>query len=73
MNDDTEKKERAIELLCDSLSEAQSTVRSYDTKAQIVGIGYIFALGVIGRFCCVGDFRQTIYQTSHATKNPQSS
>ncbi len=23
--------------------------------------------------CCVGDFRQTIYQTSHATKNPQSS
>ncbi|MEM7222215.1 MAG: hypothetical protein AAF495_04510 [Pseudomonadota bacterium] len=33
-----------------SLAEAQATVRSYDTKAQIVGIGYIFALGVLGRF-----------------------
>ncbi len=26
------------------------TVRAYDTKAQIVGVGYIFALGVVGRF-----------------------
>lgn len=29
------------------LHEAQNTVRSYDTKAQIVGVGYIFALGVV--------------------------
>ncbi|MBO6520931.1 MAG: hypothetical protein JJ900_06650 [Rhodospirillales bacterium] len=29
------------------LHEAQDTVRSYDTKAQIVGVGYIFALGVV--------------------------
>lgn len=29
------------------LQEAQDTVRSYDTKAQIVGVGYIFALGVV--------------------------
>ncbi|MCK5778683.1 MAG: hypothetical protein KAH11_07815 [Rhodospirillales bacterium] len=29
------------------LGEAQDTVRSYDTKAQIVGVGYIFALGVV--------------------------
>lgn len=25
------------------------TVRAYDTKAQIVGVGYIFALGVVGQ------------------------
>jgi len=30
-----------------ALKEAQDTVRAYDTKAQIVGIGYIFALGII--------------------------
>ncbi len=29
------------------LHEAQDTVRSYDIKAQIVGVGYIFALGVV--------------------------
>lgn len=29
------------------LREAQDTVRSYDTKAQICGIGYIFALGIV--------------------------
>lgn len=29
------------------LAEAQQTVRSYDTKAQIIGVGYIFALGVV--------------------------
>jgi uncharacterized membrane protein (UPF0136 family) len=27
-----------------------STVRAYDTKAQIVGIGYIFALGIVFQF-----------------------
>ena len=32
-----------------ALDEAQQTVRSYDTKAQIVGVGYIFALGVVMR------------------------
>ena len=33
-----------------SLNESQSTVRAYDTKAQIVGIGYIFALGIVFQF-----------------------
>ncbi len=33
-----------------SLSEAQVVARSYDTKSQIVGVGYLFALGVVGRF-----------------------
>ncbi|MEQ8664279.1 MAG: hypothetical protein RIC16_01010 [Rhodospirillales bacterium] len=31
------------------LREAQDTVRSYDVKAQICGVGYIFALGVVQR------------------------
>ena len=39
----------ALMLLKDSLAEAQNSVRSYDTKAQIVGVGYIFALNVIGQ------------------------
>lgn len=36
-------------LLKDSLDEAQISIRAYDTKAQIVGVGYIFALNVIGQ------------------------
>lgn len=40
----------SIDLLQSALAEAQATVRAYDTKAQIVGIGYIFALGIIGQF-----------------------
>lgn len=42
----TDKNEQ-IELLKEALVEAQQTVRAYDTKAQIVGVGYIFALGVV--------------------------
>ena len=41
--------DQAQTLAEEALKEAQATVRSYDTKAQIVGIGYIFALGVVGR------------------------
>lgn len=44
--------QQALDLLKGSLAEAQDTVRAYDTKAQIVGVGYIFALGVVGR---IGD------------------
>jgi len=36
-------------LLQTSLTEVQATVRGYDTKAQFVGVGYIFALSVVGR------------------------
>jgi hypothetical protein len=42
--------QQCLSLLRDSLAEAQATVRAYDTKAQIVGVGYIFALGVVGSF-----------------------
>ncbi len=37
-----------LPFLMASLKEAQDTVRAYDTKAQIVGVGYIFAIGIIG-------------------------
>jgi len=33
-----------------ALKEAQDMVRSYDTKAQIVGVGYIFTINVIVGF-----------------------
>ena len=36
-----------IDLVKEALAEAQQTVRAYDTKAQIVGVGYIFALGIV--------------------------
>ena len=32
------------------LQEAQAAVRSYDTKAQIVGVGYILALNLVLHF-----------------------
>lgn len=41
-------KEESLVLLRESLKDAQDTARAYDTKAQIVGVGYIFALNVIG-------------------------
>ena len=37
----------ALKVLQNALSEAQTSVRSYDTKAQIVGVGYAFALGIV--------------------------
>lgn len=40
--------EQSLSLLRDALTEAQATVRAYDTKAQIVGVGYVFALGIVG-------------------------
>lgn len=41
--------EQSLALLKDSLKDAQDTVRAYDTKAQIVGVGYIFSLNVISQ------------------------
>ena len=40
--------EQSISLLREALAEAQVTVRAYDTKAQIVGVGYVFSLGIVG-------------------------
>lgn len=41
--------QQSIPLLRDSLAEAQMTVRAHDTKAQIVGVGYIFTLGIVAQ------------------------
>ncbi len=46
----TEQTAESTDLLRQSLTEAQATVRSYDTKAQIVGVGYMFALNVVFAF-----------------------
>ncbi len=40
-------KSEQITFLMSALDEAESSVRAFDTKAQIVGIGYIFAIGII--------------------------
>ena len=46
----TLKAPASLDLLRNALEETRTTIRSYDTKAQIVGIGYIFALNIIGGF-----------------------
>ena len=40
----------ADQRLLSALQEAQSLVRAYDTKAQILGVGYILALGLVLHF-----------------------
>lgn len=40
----------ADKMLLAALEEAQAVVRSYDGKAQIVGVGYILALNLVLRF-----------------------
>jgi hypothetical protein len=40
----------ADQRLLAALQEAQSIVRAYDTKAQILGVGYILALGLVLHF-----------------------
>ena len=36
--------------LLSTLAEAQAMIRAYDTKAQIVGVGFIFSITMIGGF-----------------------
>lgn len=43
----TSDKSDTLKYLGLALEEAQATVRAYDTKAQIVGIGYTFALNIV--------------------------
>jgi len=56
--------DQAVSLLRDALTEAQATVRSYDTKAQIVGVGYILALNVVGR---ISDMLPNAFEVTSAT------
>jgi hypothetical protein len=40
-------KQNKVTFLYSALKEAQDNIRTYDTKAQIVGIGFIFTIGMI--------------------------
>ncbi len=40
-------RDQSLHFLELTLAEAQATVRAYDTKAQIVGIGYTFTLNIV--------------------------
>ena len=39
--------EQGVSILTMALAEVQTTIRSYDSKAQICGIGYVFTLNII--------------------------
>jgi hypothetical protein len=43
-------RDHADKMLLAALQDSQSAVRSYDTKAQIVGVGYILALNLVLHF-----------------------
>lgn len=43
-------REYVDKMLLAALQEAQSVVRSYDVKAQIVGVGYILVLNLVLHF-----------------------
>lgn len=43
-------REQKCQFLYAALKEAQDNIRTYDTKAQIVGIGFIFTIGMVIRF-----------------------
>ncbi|OHV75395.1 hypothetical protein [Ensifer sp. LCM 4579] len=47
---DQNKRDYTDRMLLAALQEAQVTARSYDTKAQIVGVGYILALNLVLHF-----------------------
>ena len=49
-NAGTDEPTRADKMLLAALQDSQSAVRSYDTKAQIVGVGYILALNLVLHF-----------------------
>ena len=42
-----EKEKELQKFILSSLMEGQNSVRAFDTKAQIVGIGYIFAVNIV--------------------------
>lgn len=44
------ERDNADKMLLSALEGAHASVRAYDTKAQIVGVGYILALNVVLRF-----------------------
>lgn len=49
-NDNHLSNNQKCQFLYAALKEAQDNIRTYDTKAQIVGIGFIFTIGMATRF-----------------------
>jgi hypothetical protein len=47
INSDSNSQELSLVFLYSAIKSAGESVRSYDSKAQIVGIGYIFTVGII--------------------------
>jgi uncharacterized membrane protein (UPF0136 family) len=45
-----------------ALKESQDNIRTYDTKAQIVGIGFIFTIGMVIKFNTWTDISQSWQQ-----------
>ena len=45
--DANNNREQTITCLLHALQQVQATVRAYDTKAQIVGIAFIFTVGIV--------------------------
>ena len=52
MKDIEDIDQKTLSILLHSLSDVQNAIRAYDVKAQIVSIGFIFALGLVAT---VGD------------------
>jgi hypothetical protein len=47
MSEDLARQATVLKYMELALSDAQATVRAYDTKAQIVGIGYVFSINIV--------------------------
>lgn len=52
-----------IIFLYSSLKEAQDNIRTYDAKAQIVGIGFIFTIGMITKLFDISAHHSTLIST----------
>ena len=50
VNPDVAMDETTRACLLAALTELQNTIRAYDTKAQIMGIGFLFSMGMIANF-----------------------
>jgi hypothetical protein len=49
----TELSSFAQQSLLSALKEVQDTIRAYDTKAQVVGVGLVIACSMFDKGCCV--------------------
>ena len=47
MSKNPEMNSTELSILLASLQDVRNTIRGYDTKAQVVSIGFIFSLGLI--------------------------